>query len=241
MPDFAPARILSPEPSSTILFEGDSLTRFAGKPSLDTWAWMRLTGAHYGYPEKVGDWLFCHRPDLNLSCRVGAIGGSILGDVLERFPTITETFKPGIVVMTIGSNDANRSVPLSDFRSQAEDYCQRLKNLSGGKVLYLGGLPPALEDKPEMIAGHHKIKPYSLAMAEVVEAHGGSTVDLGAILKSKFASLTKLWAGHTLYHDGTHFNPVGNEIVAGVVLRALGLMETPGNPDGPLRKIAQEK
>ena len=72
----------------------------------------------------------------------------------------------------------------------------------------------------------------------MVEAFGGLAVDLGAVLKSKAASLAKLWAGHTIYHDGTHFNMVGNEIVAGVVLRALGLMTTPGDPDGVLVKIS---
>jgi len=228
---------LSPEPSSTLLFEGDSLTRFAGKPSLDTWAWMRMTGANYGYPEKVGDWLFCHRPDLNLSCRVGAVGGSCMVDVLERFPSVTETFKPGIVVMTIGTNDANKSIPLSDFRVQANEYCLRLRNLCGGKVLYLGNLPPVLDDVAESRSRNEKAQPYSLAMAEIVDAHGGLAIDLGAVLAKKHAHLVKLWSGHTIYHDGTHFNMVGNEIVAGVVLRALGLMLTPGDPDGALFKI----
>jgi lysophospholipase L1-like esterase len=234
----AKSHTLSPEASSTILFEGDSLTRFAGKPNLDTWPWMRMTGANYGYPEKVGDWIFCHRPDLNLSCRVGAVGGSVLSDVLARSPGLIEAFKPGIVVMTIGTNDATRSVPLPDFRAQAEEYCQRLRNACGGKVLYLGNLPPHLEDKPETVIRHEAVRPYSLTMAEAVHAHGGLAVDVGAVLKSKVASLTKLWPGHTIYHDGTHFNLVGNEIVAGVVLRALGLIVTPGDPDTPLQKIA---
>jgi lysophospholipase L1-like esterase len=227
----------SPQPSSTILFEGDSLTRFVGKPNLDTWPWMRLTGANYGYPEKVGDWIFCHRPDLNITCRVGAVGGSILADVIERFPGATEAFKPGIVVMTIGSNDATRSVPLPDFRVQAETYCQRLQDLCEGKVLYLGNPKFSLDADTKTIARCEAIQPYALIMAEVVESHGGLAVDLGAILKNKVTSLQKLWSGHTIYHDGTHFNTIGNEIVAGIVLQALGLMITPGDPEGSLLKI----
>jgi lysophospholipase L1-like esterase len=226
---------LSPEPSSTILFEGDSLTRFAGKPNLDTWPWMRLTGAHYGYPEKVGDWIFCHRPDLNVTCKIGAVGGSILADVIERFPAVTETFKPGIVVMTIGTNDANREVPLSDFRAQAETYCQRLHDLCGGKVLYLGNAAYARDEATR----YEKSLPYALTMAEVIEAHGGLAVDLGAMLKNKVAGLRKLWSGHTIYHDGTHFNAVGTEIVAGIALQALGLMTVPGDPDGGVLKLAR--
>jgi len=231
----AKPRTLSPHPSSTILFEGDSLTRFASLPSLDTWPWMRMTGSHYGYPEKVGDWIFCNRPDLNLSCRVGAVGGSRLYDVIERFERITEVYKPGIVVMTIGTNDRNRSVPLSDFRAQAETYCKRLQDLCGGKVLYLGNMPVTnLDDRPETKAIRESKRPYAATMAEIVEAHDGLAVDLGTLLGKRMASLVKLWPGHTIYHDGTHFNAVGNEIVAGVVLRALGLITTPGDPDGDL-------
>jgi lysophospholipase L1-like esterase len=194
---------------------------------------MRLTGAHYGYPDKVGDWIFCNRPDLNLTLHTGAIGGSILGDVLERFPTITAAFKPAIVVMTIGSNDAARQVPLADFRTQAETYCSRLRDLCGGKVVYLGNLLAAHGASADGVMRRQNAKPYYQAMGEVVEAHGGLHVDLGTVLVRKAEALAKLWAGHTIYHDGGHFNPVGNEIVAGVVLRALGLMTTPGDPDCP--------
>jgi lysophospholipase L1-like esterase len=224
------ARTLAPAPGSTLLFEGDSLTAFRVKPCLDTWAWQRLTGAHYGYPEKVGDWIFCQRPDLNLSCRIGAIGGAILADVVERFPTITAPLKPAIVVMTIGANDVNRKVPLPAFRAQAEEYCGRLRDLCGGKVLYLGNIQAAHGASDQTVACRLASQPYQNAMAAVVEAHGGLAVDLGTVLVRKAEALAKLWSGHTIYHDGGHFNPVGNEIVAGVVLRALGLMTTPGDP-----------
>ena len=198
---------------------------------------MRLTNSHYGYPEKVGDWIFCHRPDLQIICRTGAVGGSRLSDVLDRFSSVTEAFKPNVVVMTIGTNDANQAVPLPDFRTQADEYCRRLRDLCGGKVIYLGNVPFAADESAEEIRKSEKARPYSVVMAEVVETYGGLGVDLGVVLKSKAASLTKMWPGHAIYHDGTHFNMVGNEIVAGVVLRALGLMTTPGDPDGLLVKI----
>jgi lysophospholipase L1-like esterase len=222
-------RTLTVQPESTILFEGDSLTRFAGRPSLDTWAWMRLTGAHYGYPERVGDWIFCNRPDLNVSCRTGAVAGSMLADVLDRFASITAAFKPAIVVMTIGANDISRAVPIQLFTDQANQYCEKLRDLSGGKVLYLGN---AISPKYGAEAIEKGTR-YFHSMSEVVESHGGLAIDLGAILARKSAALTKLHELHTIYHDGTHFNPVGYEIVAGVVLRALGLIITPGDPDDP--------
>jgi len=227
-------RTLQPLPGSTILFEGDSLTAFRVPPCLDTWAWQRLSASHYGYPEKVGDWVFCQRPDLNLSCRIGAVGGSIMADVAQRCATVTEVVKPGIVVMTIGSNDAARAIPLPEFRKQVESYARRLHECCGGRILYLGNIvacPGATEGSGEKRAA---AKPYYDAVSEVVTAHQGLAVDLGAVLLAKSTVLVRQYSGHTIYHDGGHFNAVGNEIIAGVVLRALGLMQTPGDPACPV-------
>ena len=225
--------VLRPAPGSTILFEGDSLTAFRVGPCLDTWAWQRLTGAHYGYPEKVGDWIFCHRPDLALTCRTGAVGGSTMADVLARFPLVTAGVRPAKVVMTIGGNDAARGVPLADFRRQVDEYCQRLHDLCAGRVLYLGPLAAAHGAAPDLAARRAVAQPHYRAAVEAVTAHDGLAVDLGAILVRRAADLARLWSGHTIYHDGGHFNQVGNEIVAGVVLQALGLMTMPGSPDHP--------
>lgn len=215
MPDLRPA------PGSTILFEGDSLTGFRVRPGLDTWAWQRMTGAAYGYPERVGDWLFCNRPDLRLSVRLGAVGGSTMGDVLERWSATAE-LKPAIVVMTIGSNDCNRAIAAETTGAQMADFCRRLDALCGGRVLYLAH--PKTE--PE-----HKAKAHYAAVAEAVRAADGQVVQLGPVLAARQRALQALWDGHTLFHDGTHFNAVGNEVVAGVVLQALGLMRRPGAPD----------
>jgi lysophospholipase L1-like esterase len=221
---------IKPEPGSTILFEGDSLTSFRVKPCLDTWAWQRMTGAAYGYPERVGDWIFCHRPDLRLSVRNGAVGGSIMRDVLERWPAV-EQLKPGIVVMTIGSNDATRQVPIDDLRGQVATYCRRLRESCGGRVIHLGNLQPCHGSSDASAAKRHAASGHFAAVAEAVTAEGGLAVDLGSVLVRRAATLAELWNGHTIFHDGTHFNAVGSEIVAGVVLRALGLIELPGAPD----------
>lgn len=220
----------TPAPGSTLLFEGDSLTGFRAKPCLDTWAWQRLTGAHYGYPEKVGDWLFCQRPDLRLSCRNGAVGGSIMADVLERFPTITGALKPGLVVMTIGSNDATRDIPIDVFGEQVAEFCRQLHACSQGRVVYLGNLVSAHGASESTGKRREKAKAYYTRAAAAVSAHHGLVVDLGSVMQHKSEQLAQWWPGHSIYHDGGHFNQVGNEIVAGVVLRALGLMTTPGDP-----------
>lgn len=221
--------LMTPLPGSTILFEGDSLTGFRLKPGLDTWAWQRLTNAAEGYPERVGNWIFCQRPDLKLTVRLGAVGGSTMADVLARWP-ITEELKPGIVVMTIGTNDATRQIPPATLRDQVATYCQRLRALCGGRVLYLGNLHATTDNSPATTQRRIAAAGHYAAVAEAVSSEGGAVADLGSVLARRSAALKALWDGHTIYHDGTHFNAVGNEIVAGVVLQALGLMTIPGEP-----------
>lgn len=226
MSNFVP---LVPVRDSTILCEGDSLTAFRVKPCLDTWAWQRMTGAAYGYPERVGDWIFCNRPDLRLSVRNGAIGGSCMRDVLDRWAA-TEELKPAIVVLTIGTNDFNLQVSESQMRDQMADYCNRLDLLCGGRVIYLarcrtihGGMPCA-DERERAAIGH------AAAASAAVRAAHGLVVDLDQVLERRASELAALWEGHTIFHDGIHFNAVGSEIVASVVLQALGLMIVPGAP-----------
>jgi lysophospholipase L1-like esterase len=233
---------------STLLFEGDSLTAFRVLPHLDTWAWSRLSGATYGYPERVGDWLFCQRPDLRLTVRCGAIAGSVISDLHERFDRLVAPIRPALVVLTIGSNDVSRGVDPGEGARQLGDYCQRLARLCSGRVLHLGGTWPL----PASVAGatgaaqaaaaasaaadRERRRAMFSALAAAVRGHGGVSVDLVAVLARRQAILRALYEGHTIFHDGTHFNAVGHEMVAGVVLRALGLMAMPD--EEPLQPLA---
>jgi lysophospholipase L1-like esterase len=215
-------------PGSTILFEGDSLTAFRVTPMLDTWAWMRLTGAHYGYPERVGDWVFCNRPDLRLTVRNGAIGGAITADVLDRFDANVAPLKPAVVVMTIGTNDGSRGIPAADVARDLGTYCSRLRDLCGGRVVRLGGTADVPGSAPGKFSGEGRAAIDAAARA-AVEDHGGIAIDLFGVLARKAAALQAQYAGHTVFHDGTHLNPVGHEIAAALVLRMLGLIEMPGD------------
>ncbi len=225
-----------PAPGSTLLFEGDSLTAFRVGPHLDTWAWSRMTGATYGYPERVGDWLFCQRPELAVSVRCGAIAGSNASDLLERFDRLVAPVKPQLVVMTIGTNDAAQLIEPETVADRVGEFCQRLERLSQGRVLHLGGSWPEGVGPAQDPGLRERRFATARAIAARLSLHGGASVDLCAVLARRQAILRKLYEGHTIFHDGTHFNAVGHEIVAGVVLRALGLMHVPGEP--PLAMVA---
>jgi len=220
--------VLTPLPGSTILFEGDSLTGFRLRDPVDSWPWIRLTNAMTGYPERVGDWLFCNRPDLKITCRLGAIGGSFMSDLLNRWNQV-ELLKPAIVVMTIGSNDSTVGIDLEVFRGQIADYCARLSSLCGGRVMFLGN-PTCSSASEESGTSRKKASEHYRVAAEEVMKTGGLALDIGAVLDAKQKELTEMAAIHTVFHDGGHFNAVGHEIIAGIVLRGLGLMEMPGDP-----------
>ena len=222
--------ILAPLPSSTILFEGDSLSGFRSAPLLDSWAWIRLTGATHGFPERVGEWVFCHRPDLRLSVRNGAIGGSTIADLLERFDRHVVPVKPGIIVLTVGTNDCGQGVPLEKFSADLREYARRLHELCGGRLLHVGGFKPMPGAGPDSAHALPTMPAYMGAAAATVTAAGGLAVDAGSVLAHKATELVAQYSGHSIFHDGTHFGPVGHEILAGVVLRALGLIELPGDP-----------
>lgn len=216
-------------PGSTILFEGDSITSFRSLPTLDTWAWMRITGAHYGYPERVGDWVFCNRPDLRLQVRNGAIGGAVVADVLARFDRNVAPLKPAVLVMTIGHNDCARGVSPEAFGTDLAVICSRLLELCGGRVIHLGGTADVTGSSTNGFKPAERAELMRVAR-ETVERHGGVALDLRGALARKAAVLHEQYAGHSVFHDGTHLNPVGHEIASTLVLRALGLIQLPGEP-----------
>jgi lysophospholipase L1-like esterase len=217
-------------PGTTILFEGDSITGMRHAGTNDNWPWLRLSGAASGYGDRVGEWIFCNRPDLRIECRLGAVGGSSMEDVISRWKLV-EDLKPALVVMTVGSNDPWKDVPLETFRKQVADYAQRLDELCLGKILYLSN-PTCSFAVSEARERRARATDYYRAAAEEVVQAGGMAVDLGATLERKAKWLYDLYPQHTIYHDGgAHFNAVGNEIIATVVLRMLGLVELPNDVD----------
>lgn len=214
---------------ATVLFEGDSITGFRGAPHFDTWAWQRLSHAHYGYPERVGDWLFCQRPELRLSVRNGAIAGSVMAEVLERFERMVAPLTPAVVVLTMGSNDTARGLEPAAVGAAMARFCERLAQLCRGRVLHLGGVHRGYD-----AAHQERARPVQQALAAAVRAAGGESVDAMQVLDQRQRVLRALYDGHTVYHDGVHVNAVGAEILAGITLRALGLLEVPGAEPLPL-------
>jgi hypothetical protein len=64
--------------------------------------------------------------------------------------------------------------------------------------------------------------PYWQAGREIVEAQGGRFLDVGPYLQTRAKALDRRWKNHTVYSNGVHYNALGNELITGAVLEALG-------------------
>jgi hypothetical protein len=119
------------------------------------------------------------------------------------------------------------------FRTQVAEYARNLDALCGGRLLYLGN-PTCSQASDESRKQRAAAMSYYQAAAEEAVRAGGDAVDVGAVLERKSRLLREQCPLHTVFHDGGHFNTVGNEIISTTVLRALGLIELPGDAASPV-------
>jgi len=199
--------------NSRIVFEGDSLTSRRVPPSLDTWPFLRLMRWERTWADDFSEILFATRPDLRLTFHNSAVGGSTILDVLKRFDETVAPYKPHWVLMTIGNNDATCKIPLRTFREKVSDFVRRVRKLSNGRVIFLGG---------PFKSGSKKRLPYFRALREIAAKNNGLYIDIGSPLLRKSRLLRLQSKAHTIDSDGGHLNNVGNLIVAAAVLSAIG-------------------
>ena len=196
-----------------LAFEGDSLTCRRMAPAHDTWPYLRMMHWDKTWADVFSEILFCVRPDLQLNFRNSAVGGSNITNVLKRFESCVEPFKPDWLFITIGNNDPHQNIKLDAFQAGVIELAQRVRKLSGGRVVFLGG-------------AHEKSHPsghlYFKAMQRAAKQEGGIYVDFQKVLKKKLAELRKSYDLHTIYSDGNHFNEIGAMMIAHIVLASVG-------------------
>ncbi len=203
-----------------ILFEGDSLTDGLSNNYGRMEAWDR-TWAH-----RTDEWLFAHRPDLELECRNLAVGGSSARTLLSRVE-LAVAYKPSVVLLTIGTNDAIMQVPIATFAEQFAAWCDRLRAAGCRRIIHVGGFPPCPNVDGETRSILARCGAYWMAARQVVETSGGLAIDVAPYLLPRVTALDQRWKHHTVYSSGVHYNALGNELIAGAVLTSLGLMAVP--------------
>ena len=214
------------QPDQTLVFEGDSLTRRAMNPSADNWPLLRLNNWHRSYAELVEEWLFAHRPDLRLKARHAAIGGSNIHDLHARYETQVKPHSPSWIIFTLGTNDCG-IIGLDVFEAELSRYLDTARRASGSRFLYVGGFE-AMPGLGEAEALHlAEARPYYDAARRLVPAFGGLAPDFGPALRAKAELHFSQSPFHSYYGDGLHFNALGNHVLAGLVLEALGVFGAP--------------
>lgn len=211
-------------PKQTIAFDGDSLTALRSGPALDQWPWLRLSNNHRSWADHFAELLFAWRPELDLTFRTVAVGGSSCTDVIERFDAMLAKIRPDWVLLTLGSNDARRGVPLADFEAALRDYAGRI-GAWGGRVVFLYNIQACPGASEANLAKADLRSPYDAVEEKLARELGHVQVlDVGTPLKSKAEELHQQYTGHSVYSDGTHFSNLGALILAGEVLKACGVV-----------------
>ncbi len=203
------------KPSDHVLFEGDSLTDGLKNNYGRQMGWDK-TWAH-----RTDEWLFTHRPELNLEVKNLAVGGSSTRNLLGRVEA-SAAFKPTVVLFTMGTNDAIIGLPLEEFRRNLGAWCDRLQSAGARSFVLVGGFLPCPNVDEETRAILARCIPYWQAGREIVESHGGRYIDVGPYLRAHAEALDRRWKHHSVYSHGVHYNALGNELIAGAVLTQLG-------------------
>jgi lysophospholipase L1-like esterase len=191
-------------------------------PCADTWPLARFNGWDHSYGEMVEEWLFVNLPSLRLKARHAAIGGSLMTAIADRYDTCVKPAKPNWVIITSGSNDAARGVPLQSFADTLTRYIEVAQRDSGARFLYAGGFLPMPGVTEEGRQKLEKCQPYFDAARRAIQASGGLTPPMGPAMLRRAEELYALSPFNTFYADGVHLNGLGNRVLASLVLEALG-------------------
>lgn len=215
--------VLDFKKNDVVVFDGDSLTRRSMTVNRNDWPYLRLMNWDDSWANTVEELMFCWRPELDLKFFNTAVGGSTSQDLFNRVEECVLPLNPNWVIVTIGTNDSNIST-LSEFDEMMRKYIERLNEKILVKVLLLGGFRESAKFVGEK-ACYNRAIPFFEALKQIAVDTGNYYLDVGEILAKKSEILFKQSEAHTVFGDGVHFNKIGNNIIAGEVLKAFGIIK----------------
>ena len=213
-------------PRQLVIFEGDSMTRRNMLPSTDTWPLLRMNNWDHSWADLVEEWIFAQRPDLQIKCRQVAIGGSAIPDLENRYETQVKPHQPAWILFTLGTNDFSRGMSVDEFRARLTRYIETAQRDCGTRFFYAGGFLPMPSLDAANVEKVTQANDHYQAAREVVRASGGIVPEIGPIMKAKAELHYAASTYHSFYSDGTHFNSLGNHVLAGIVLEQLGIFRS---------------
>lgn len=200
------------EPSSTVLFIGDSITD-AGRNRHDP------ASLGSGYAAMAAGWFTASNPSHRVRFLNRGVGGDRTVDLVDRWDTDCLAHKPDVVSIMIGINDVWRRydrddpTPITQF---TERYRQIVRSASEqGAALIL--LEPFLLPIREQIWGWREdLDPKLTAVRQVAHEVGASLIATdGLMAQAAAASAPKDWAA-----DAVHPTPAGHALIAQAWLAA---------------------
>ena len=186
-----------------------------------------MVGAHWfdyvnmGFMHKFRKWTDLRDSVLTTQlCLNAGTSNHTTGELLARFDRDVAPFKPDLVILTAGINDANpsRNVSQDQFRKNLIELRSRVNALDGDMLFqtyYACDLEKMKETYPEWAANY---EPYTKITMEVA----------GDLLHDNFTRWERLRkydikAFRLLLRDSLHLNPEGNGVIGLDLIRALDL------------------
>lgn len=209
-----------------IVFEGDSTINRRTGPGLTDWAYLRMMNWDRSWCDILAELMFCWHAPLNLTFHNVGVGGSTSQQVLDRFDQQVAPYKPNWLIVTVCGNDITRQIPVEQTHANIRSYVQLAKDQCNAKVMYVGGYlvyPNCMESKVQQQS--QREERYS-AIRDAADQTGGYYLDIGQLVKTQAEALHQQYEDHNMYcgsNDG-HFSHLGNMVVTGAVLRALGYL-----------------
>ena len=213
------------QPNDTLVFEGDSTINRRCGAGLSNWPFLRMSNWDRSWCNILAELLFAWQAPLNLTFHNVGVGGSTSKQVLDRFSEHVAPHNPNWLFVTVCSNDITQQISLEQTQQNVCEYVELAKNTCNANVVYVGGYLVY----PNCLASKTKIQPQKEARYQAIKSavtqSGGYYLDIGQLIKTQADALHAQYEEHSMYtgQDG-HFSHLGNMVIAGSILRALGYL-----------------
>lgn len=154
------------------------------------------------------------------TCINTGIGGDTSRGLLERFEEDAALYKPQLVFITIGGNDANpeKNINSTEFKSNIKELHRRFSAMNCG-IIFQTYYSPAPE-----LCDLERLKTFYAYMDIVRE----TAVETNSMLIDHLARWERLRLKHhdiyiNLMRDGFHVNPAGNKVMGVDIARHFGV------------------
>lgn len=204
----------------------------------DSIAFLGDSITYLGYKQKPTGYIHLvieglKQAKINVTPISAGIGGNTTRDMLKRIDKDVISKKPTWMTLNSGINDSGRGLPTEEFRKNIRAIVNKA-DAAGIKVILMTTTIGAGEDWKSKSKTTKKCLEYCEEFRKLAKERNLILVDLNTMMRKELAALSKdAEKGLKISFDGTHFNGLGNQLIAAEILRTL---EVPENDISKLRK-----